>query len=215
MAYPIRHKLLTVAGSSWNGTEEWSFSVRIIPDSGGESVSQTQCDDAAATVTTFWNTTGLGMPSNYVLEQTKLAPIGTDGHYPEGEIAFVHNHSGDTGPASSVFHAPQIAYAVTLLTAVPRGRGSRGRFYLPAPSFAVSSTTGKLSSGVASGIGGIVKDWLNALNGVTGLGTVGLITKVGLFGTSHAVTAVKTGVVLDTQRRRRNHLSEDYVTTAL
>lgn len=213
MAYPIRHKLLTVFGSSWGGAEEWSYSVRIIPETSEQDVTQAQVDALATPTSTFWNDTGCGMPVNYLLEGIKLAPIATDGNYPPDEISYTHLFTADPGPASTVVHPPQIAYAVTLTTSAPRGRGSKGRFYVPAPGFAVGST-GKITTGYPPAIMAAARTWILAINSATNVGTVGVLSSLGS-GTSRVVAGLRAGVVLDTQRRRRNHLSEDYQSLAI
>lgn len=214
MAYPIRHKLLTIGGTSYSGLEEWQFGMRLIPPIGTPEVSQAQVDSLATAITTFWNTTTIFMPTTHSLTFAKLAPIGTDGRYPDGEISYEHVFTADPGPGGGPLYPPQVALCVTLLTAAPRGIGHAGRFYLPAPASA-TNTQGRTGSGIPAAINPAVRTLILAINGAADVGTVGVITKTGAFGSSRVVTAIKTGERWDTIRRRNRQEVENYQTLAI
>lgn len=216
MPYPVRHKLLTVMGTTFTAADIFSFSVRIIPPIASLGVSQAQVDAlAAATQTMFANANLAICPWNR-MTAIKLAPIGTDGHYPPGEDAFEHIYaSGIAGGAvvSNIIWPPQCSYSVGLGTAALRGRGHIGRFYLPSMAFNVSTATGKVGD-LSASAGAVIRTWLNAINATPDIGTVGVITSLGS-GTSRVVDHIRLGQVIDTQRRRRNAISETYTTVAL
>lgn len=213
MTYPIVHKLLTIGGTSYAGTEEWQFGMRIIPETVGVGPSQAQIDALATPIQTFWNTAGIFMPQTHSLTFCKLAPIGLNGKYPDGEIAYEHVYTADPGPGTTPLYPAAVALVVSLRTAAPRGRGHAGRFYLPGPASAMTSD-GRHSSGIPTAVNSAVRTLVLAINGATEVGTVAVITSLGS-GTSRAVTAIRTGQRPDIQRRRASNQAEDYQTLDL
>ena len=213
MTYPIVHKLLTIGGTSYASTEEWQFGMRIIPETVGVGPSQAQIDALATPITTFWNSASIFMPTTHSLTFAKLAPIGINGHYPDGEIAYEHVFTSDPGPGGGPIYPAAVALVVGLMTAAPRGRGHAGRFYLPGPASAMTSA-GLHSSGIPTAVNAAVRTLINAINGAADVGTVGVITSLGS-GTSRAVTAVRCGERPDIQRRRAGNQAETYQTLAL
>jgi hypothetical protein len=213
MTFPIVHKLLTIGGTSYAGTEEWQFGMRIIPENVGEGPSQAQIDALATPIQTFWNTAGIFMPVTHSLTFCKLAPIGLNGKYPDGEIAYEHVYTPDPGPATTPLYPAQVALVVSLRTAVPRGRGHAGRFYLPGPASAMTSD-GRHSSGIPTAVNAAVRTLVLAINGAASVGTVGVITSLGN-GTSRAVTAIRCGQRADVIRKRAGKQDEAYQTLDL
>lgn len=213
MTYPIVHKLLTIGGTSYAGTEEWQFGMRIIPETVGVGPSQAQIDALATPIQTFWNTAGIFMPQTHSLTFCKLAPIGLNGKYPDGEIAYEHVYTADPGPGTTPLYPAAVALVVSLRTAAPRGRGHAGRFYLPGPASAMTSD-GRHSSGIPTAVNSAVRTLVLAINSATDVGTVAVITSLGS-GTSRAVTAIRTGQRPDIQRRRASNQAEDYQTLDL
>lgn len=208
MTFPIVHKLLTIGGTSYGSTEEWQFGMRIIPETVGQGPSQAQIDALATPISTFWNTAGMFMPFTHSLTFAKLAPIGLNGKYPDGEVAYEHVFTSDPGPGTTPIYPAAVALAVSLMTAVPRGRGHAGRFYLPGPASAMTSS-GVHSTGIPAAVNAAVRTLILAINSATDVGTVGVITSLGS-GTSRVVTAVRTGERPDIIRRRSRQQPENY-----
>lgn len=216
MPFPIRHKLLTVLGTTFSGADIFSFSVRIIPDIATEEVTQAQVDALAAPTQTMFANANLAVCSWNRMTGLKLAPIGVDGNYPPGEDAVEHVYAPSIAggaAVSTIIWPPQCSYSVGLQTAADRGPGHIGRFYLPSMAFNVSTATGKVGD-LSASVGAVIRTWLLAINAATDVGTVGVIGKVGS-GSSRVVTGVRLGQVVDTQRRRRNAISESYTSVAL
>lgn len=205
MAFNDRHKLLTVFGTAFNGVETWSFGVRFATVTGIPAVSQAQVNACVTPTTTLWNTGGIFMPSSHSLTGIKLAPIGTDGKYPPGEIAYIADITPDGGPATTPQHPAQCTQVVTFLAeGQPRGRASRGRIYLPCPNAAVSSSNGTNSLGGA--LATAVAVWLSALNDVADLGQAAIMSSLGA-GITAPITQTRGDDIPDTQRRRRRQLT--------
>jgi len=213
VAFNDRHKLLTVFGTAFNGVETWSFGVRFATVTGIPAVSQAQVDACVTPTQTFWNTAGIFMPSSHSLTGIKLAPIGTDGKYPPGEIAYIADITPDPGPTNTNQHPAQCTQVVTFLAeGQPRGRASRGRIYLPCPNAAVSSGTGGNSLG--SALATAAATWLSALNDVADLGQAAIMSSLGT-GITAPITQTRGDDLPDTQRRRRRQLTSTTTTVDL
>lgn len=102
---------------------------------------------------------------------------------------------------------PQICLVTTLTTTRSRGRGSKGRFYSPAV-VATPAANGRIAPDQVLNHVGQSTALISDINGL-GLGPVSVMSSLGA-GSSLPVTGVRVGGVLDTQRRRRNQLSEEY-----
>lgn len=202
MAYTAAHQLLTVFGTSFGGVETWSFGVRFAQ--AGSTVTQALADACRAPTSTLWSTAGIFMPNSHTLTGVKLAPIGTDGKYVPGQIAYIGSITPTAGPSSSNIHPAQCTQVVTFLsTLIPRGRGSRGRIYLPCPGAAISNSTGQ--NGLASALATAVRTWLVALNAISGMGVASIMSDLGTGATS-PIGTVRADNLPDTQRRRRRQL---------
>lgn len=219
MPFPVRHKLLTVIGTAFGGTEDWSFGLRIRPTGVADvpEVTQAQVDALAPAVSTFFAAPPSLISAAYRLTAIKLAPVGVDGKYPPGEVAVEHVYPGGlpgNSPVSGNVWPAQCCMVVTLETALPRGRASKGRFYVPALSSLVDVTTGQIPD-PTTGLLNPAKTLLNAINTTVDVGKVAVMSKLGVSGTSNYVTQLSVGRVPDTQRRRRRSLNENRVRVVL
>lgn len=151
------------------------------------------------------------------LTEVKVSAIDPDGHVVvNGNGAFrqrvvqfsPEDHQGGGG---GIVHPPQVALCASLQT-VRAGRHSRGRFYLPAPVIPVTSS-GVISQANRDTVAGRLGVFLNAVNAIDD--TANAVIVAGSDGISSAVNILRLGLVLDTQRRRRNALAENYVLTAV
>lgn len=211
MTFADEHQLVTVFGTAFGGLETWSFGVRF--GGSGSTVTQALADALVAPTVTLWNDPTLFMPNSHSLTGVKVAPIGIDGKYPPGQIAYIGTIAPDTGPTSTNLHPAQVATVVTFLsTPTPRGRASRGRIYLPPAASTVNPTTGQ--NGMAASLAAAVRTWLNALNGLAVLGNASIMSELGT-GLSTPITHVRADSLYDTQRRRRRQLTSPTTTVAL
>ena len=215
MVFPVRHKLLTCHGQLFRlaGTpEQWSFGIRFEPGA-TNTVSQAQVNACDAAVRTWWLdvTNGPVVDNNHSFLYCKLAPIDTNGKYPSGEISYQSTSTALAGAASAGNGnwPGQCTVAATLISSKPgqRGRASKGRIYLPGLGTTVG-TDGRITSSTATRVSTGVRNLLVALNGVANLGTAAVFSDVGP-GERWNVFNVRTGTVVDTQRRRRRQLPEN------
>lgn len=116
-----------------------------------------------------------------------------------------------TGPAS--VGPGQVALAVGLTTALARGRGHAGRFYVPCgmgSNAMPSVATGLVSSTIIGAATTSAISLINDINTAVGPGSrVCVFSKVGQL--QVPVTGVRVGRVYDTVRSRRRSLPEQYV----
>lgn len=211
------HKLVTVFGSAY-GTETWSFGVRMVPLLGVDNpeVTQVQADALKSSVSTWWATAGCFWPSSHTLQGVKLAPIGVNGKYPPGKIAYIGDIVDTVGGTSSNLHPAQCATVMTLLSAsIGRGRGSKGRCYTPMPAIAISSV-GKMGSWPNAAAPAFAT-MLSAWNAVTDVGRAVIMSRetASLPAGSSFVGSVRVDDVPDTQRRRRRQLVPTYFTSSV
>jgi hypothetical protein len=151
------------------------------------------------------------------LSFVKIAKIETNGLYPAEFIAAEHVYANLPGGGGNATVPNQIALCVSLLTAVTRGPAHRGRFYLPMPTAAPDTTTGLIASNVAGNCVISTRTFLEALSDWPGIDTtfspnVVVMSRKSGAPKTREVTGVAVGRVLDTQRRRRRSLQENYST---
>lgn len=222
MAFDSRHKLLTVIGELWTSLaqpEQWTFGLRFDPPSGQEAVSQAQVDACDAVLRTLFVTTTSGAvlaaDNRHSYLRCKLAPIDTNGNYPSGEQAFesASVRLAGTGNAAINPWPGQCTPAVTLFSSRPGGRGlaSKGRIYLP-PIGTIIGSDGTITATTAQNLRQWTASLIGSLNDVVNLGTCAIYSGVGA-GVHFPVTGTRAGRVVDTQRRRRRQLQEQYTTT--
>jgi hypothetical protein len=208
MAYPNTHLYLTAHWTQAGATiEQGQTGLRF--DSPA-AASQALVDACAAAWSTFWTTAVAGIEQGYQLAFLRLASIAPDGNYVPDSVAYDHVFSGVVGGGGVTANRFPLAMSMasTLLTAVPRGLANRGRMYLPWYNAPLqigyvwqAADANNRSNPLAAMIG--------ALNDVLP-GPASVMSKKGLLGAKQPITAVMTGRRPDTQRRRQNHIPEQY-----
>lgn len=221
MAFP-KHLLLSFGGSMGND-EIWSNNVRLTStnDLSYEdfyAAALDQIDEIATEVKTYVSNPWSHYSSSCKLLFVKLNPIAADGRYwNTGATNAIYYTPAAPGAVGQAAPGPfQVALAVTLRTFQERGPAHSGRWYVPAGELDVDTATGAVSSGTAEQLRDSTAILLNAINDNPGIDQKGIIAAVvsGTHGVWNAVTAVQVGRVPDTQRRRRNALSENYTAPA-
>ena len=211
MTFTNQHHLLTVFGSAF-GVETWSFGVRFYQTT-FVPVTQAMADACKTPVLTWWNTTGLFMPSSHILQGVKVADIDVDGHYPPLSSAKIGDITDTQGGTSTNNHPAQCAMVATLISSIiPRGRGSKGRIYVPHPSVAISNSGGK--NGMQTAMAAAVATLLTSLNAVSGLGIASVMSNIGT-GLTSPIGSVRCDNIPDVQRRRARQLVGDRATSTV
>jgi hypothetical protein len=222
MAYPA-HYLLQYGGSL-HGTEQWSNSLRFVTDSATDIQSgqiPAALADIEADLRTFYGTS-LFHPGMKV-EFAKFNKIGPLGKYVDTEQSNTRFFTAPIVGTALNGHAPQVALVASLVTAAQRGLASKGRIFLAGLGVGpcqVEPANGQISVAQRDVYEEAVGTFLNNLNNWPGFDSnfagldLSVVSPGGLSGVGVArkVTGVRIGRVLDTQRRRRVDIDEDYGT---
>lgn len=237
MPFPAQHQYMTVIGDAYGGTERWQFGMRLTDGGVSNEVTALAIADD---VEKWWVGTGdQGMNAfspadTHRLTELKVARIGIDGTYPEGEASYSHFYLPPLvgGAARLAGASAQQTMCVTLTTALPRGYASKGRVYLPPSGRMVTGADGLITADAALEIANSVWNLITDINANAVVGNVAIFSRgrgVPSYdaennrieytfpnpGAVQNVTGVRCGRVIDTQRRRRRQLVENYATEDL
>lgn len=221
MPYPGQFVKLVLIGNLY--TDVFNTTLSIVPNALGElgmpEVNEATLDAVAAAVRN-WYVGGIAGDDPLIsvhahLTSIKLNRIGVDGRYVDPETrehvytTFTQGNAGIAAPA-------QLSAVATLRTAVPRGRASKGRMYLPPTQMCGAiDVDGRASAAAATAQAESVRALIDAVNDqYIGIGRVGVASNAGAGRFEH-VTSVSVGRVIDTMRSRRSTQPEDYQTVVL
>jgi len=196
-------------GGKLPGGEEWSCGFRML-----NTGAHNQADGPnlligiGAALAAYHARPQTQISDNAKLSFVKVNSIELDGHYTletTNEATYADIAGGGTGN-----NVPnQMAWAVSLTTGFSRGTAHRGRFYLPLP-VALPEDNGVISEAEADVLRISTQTMRTDVNAVlAGYGMAVMSRKVPTPG-HRAVTGIEVGRVLDTQRRRRRSLVENY-----
>jgi hypothetical protein len=207
MTYPRPFLRLVAIGTLYD-VEDFSFSMSLIQGPNGPSEPPDQVPAAIVSAfTAFWAAPSL-FSNKVALQTLKLNQIGTDGRYTE-PTSVQHDFSPNIFGGAGTYLPPQIAYAVSLQTAVARGRAHAGRFYLPTPGVNVTAA-GYIQPSDLLKISAPVETLLQAINAAfNDEWVLGVTSNIGA-GVEHVVTRARYGRVYDTIRNRREKFDEAY-----
>jgi hypothetical protein len=199
-------------GGKLPGGELWSCGFRMWKASGSTPASATALLGQISTAITQYH----GRPDTHIAPVAKLSFVKVNamdvlGHYQGAgttQALYADLPGGGTGGAQN---ANQVAQAVSLTTGFSRGPAHRGRFFNPAPDCLPDVTSGLAPASYAQALANSAKALLTDVNLGGGEQMVIMSRKAGAPG-HRAVTGVQVGRVLDTQRRRRGAIPEDYKT---
>jgi len=146
---------------------------------------------------------------------TKVAAIGLDGHYTADPVSVTVAGGGVAGNEPQL--PPQCSVVISLRASTSLGKGNRGRVYLPhtgipAANLPTMSTTIRdfyLAEAVTA------FSTINDIVSPDGPAQLRIMSQALPTPSNKAVVSLRCGRVIDTQRRRRNALDEDYASTVL
>lgn len=222
MAYDRESYYLT-----WGGTlflaEQWQCGLKFGP---GLGTSITEPVFNLIGLTDIWDdlvtwfqsgNSGAQIGSAAKLTWVKLAVLKTDGQY-KFEPRLYEGPAPVAPPVTTTYPA-QVAYCVSLWSGQTLGRANHGRFYVPVPSAIVGQASdGLLTAAQANQMRDAAKTMITAVAGE--IDTIDIPTMPMIMsklssapdpnapGVSKVIEEIGVGRVLDTQRRRRNHLNE-------
>lgn len=199
-------------GGKLPGGETWACGLRMRKKTGTTTVADGTSllvGVSSACVTMHQAaTTNLGTGAK--LSFVKVNAIGTDGKYLDGGGTNQGFFSDLPGAGTSAQTAPnQVAMAVTWTTGFSRGPAHKGRFYLPLFNTSLD-TNGLVPAANVTSLKGGINTFLTNLNAVNTAFEVAVFSRKAGAAGNRRVTGVSIGRALDTQRRRRRSLTEDY-----
>jgi len=221
--YANSHVKVTIIGDMFNGNEEWSTGFRIGSEdegSGNFDVPQDWVDDVRDAWETFFEDSTSGV-SNYFRTTTIKASVVLEAGNVDVDTVKTSNYTTPIyGGASGTVFPPQIALVAQLAAASPVGLGSKGRMYLPGVNFTLDAN-GYISGTNCTNVAENLRDFFDAIETATNSPGYIINASKGRPGVpftapvNKRVASVRVGSVYDTQRRRRNALTESYSSAAL
>lgn len=220
MTFDREHGVLTWGGTLPGG-ESWSNTMRM-----AETEETVGANDAAGwdmeellghystVINAYHGNAGIGIHTLCKLTYVKFNRVDVNGHYID-PTTYRADFAPVSGGLATVQYPNQITLAVTLTTAISRGKASKGRIFQPMPAYGLAAD-GMLSVGSVTNVKEQWKAFIEALSDVPGVDTSSspgacVMSKVGSTGVrTHRISGVKVGRVYDTQRRRRRNLPEAY-----
>jgi hypothetical protein len=199
-------------GGKLPGSESWSCGVRLRKKSGvvqsGEAANM--LPGLVTALTAFHSSGSTNLGTGAKLSFVKSNAISMDGHYmdPAGSNETVVADVPGGGTSQQTF-PNQVALAVTLTTGFSRGPAHKGRFYLPLPNGSIDAN-GLIPAGGAIAVSGAVDDLITAINAIDATYELAVFSRKSGAAGNRKVTGNLVGRALDTQRRRRRSLNEDY-----
>lgn len=223
MAYQNAHVKITLFGSSMAGSEEWSTGFRMGQegDGGGNfAIPAGFIDDLAAAWQTFFTAPTSGIHPGWKTDGVKAAIILPTGKTDLANVVTKPYATPISGGQNASILPPQIALVAQLAAASPIGLGSKGRMYLPGVSFGLNPN-GQIGATDCQAIANNLRTFLDACESSANSPGYVINASQGRPGVPFTapvhkrVTSVRVGSVYDTQRRRRNGLSETYYSAPL
>jgi hypothetical protein len=208
MTYSAPFLRLVASGTLYTD-EGWSWSLSFMRNFAPEAVApETVPAGVISAISTAHAAAGM-ISNTCKLDTIKLNEIDVNGRYVDQGNTVVHYITSPIAGNATTKPAPQTAYAVTVRTALQRGRAHAGRFYLPAPGF-VLGTDGRVSVANAIEAVGVLTTMVNSIHtALAGDWRLAVVSNVGT-GAVQVATHLSGGRVIDTIRSRRTSLDEDY-----
>jgi hypothetical protein len=215
---------------AWGGTyateptETWSNSLRLISPAVDDPFASFDYDgslvDAKADITALMADAGSGYSTLTRMTWVKLNEIGPDGRYVDQTDTHALYFPGSTVSGFSTNWAPlNVAGVVTMLTDRERGPASRGRVFVPSPTWTMGTGTFRYSNASLTSAVAAWSTFIQAIGNWPGADgpedlRPAVVSDRGVAGTFAYINAVQIGNVPDTQRRRREQLVEVRTTSS-
>lgn len=207
-----------MVGQAYGGAEEWTTGFYVGHEDADAGVpTQADADYIKARWQTLFTHGNMGIGNTHTTTHIKVSEINPDGTTVLANTVFANYTSPIAGAETSIKPIPQVALVVTLKSSIPRGLGSKGRMYFPGICKQVTSN-GKISNTDINNMSGLLQTFFNGVNTDLGIrGKIILASKGSSAGAgfNKNVNAIRVGDVYDTQRRRRNGLTESYVASTI
>lgn len=223
MAFPTNYVKMTWGGTLAAGQDIWSCGLYLDAGLGIiDPIDEAQwaaigelLPTYAAAVRQLHTDSDTRIPSGARLEWLKLAYLDVDGSYKAEAQEYIY--PSPVGGGGGTAYIPQVACVVTLVSEKYKDPGKYNRFYLPAAN---TSTAGvyKMTAAETAGVAASAAAFIEALeqvysgetDGVSWAGSISPVVASKSYNQIMPVVSLRVGDVLDTQRRRRNKVYENY-----
>lgn len=219
---------VTITGDCFDGAEIWSTGFWMGQEGGDAGDPAGSAQDIAGWWNAHFTTTAAITSNKYRTIQVKVSQHkASDGKVDLSKVDFYDLNPVTTGNSAGSKMPPQITLAATLTSELQRGTGSKGRMYLPGINTVVGDDA-KITVTAQNSLVTSLKTMFDNINSDPDIPDRVILvsrgTKVTDAGTgdihyinplNRNVTGLRVGDVYDTQRRRRNDLTEVYVTAVL
>lgn len=185
-----------VSAASW---ERYGGSV------GAGSWSYEHQDQVATALLNFATAVKAAQHASFRWQEIRLAAFGNDDKVINGATVY-QLKTAVSGSGATFAGGPERAIAVSWRTG-GRGSRNRGRTYVPAPCYGITTGTGLIGSTNMNTIGNAAKALHTAVDAIPGLAHV-VVSRV--WKTYSDITSVEIGDEFDTQSRRRRERPESY-----
>jgi len=197
-------------GGKLPGNEQWSCGFRLRKKSAGVIDSGAGLLVGISSALATYH----GSPSTHLafaasMSYVKVNAVGVDGKYlgaGTNQALFPDTPGGVGGNPP---FPNQVTLAVSLTTGFSRGPAHRGRFYLPLPA-QILQTTGTITPTAAALVSEATDTLITSVNAVNADYEMAVFSRKSGAAGNRKITGNLVGVVLDTQRRRRRSLAENY-----
>lgn len=221
MVYAHKVNRVTISGTMYNAAEEWSTGF-FLGSENADAVEPTQAaaDAVLGAWTTFFSAATSYISNYYLTTQVKIAHLGTDGKLLDDLVVYAYPGTALAGGVSTNHMPTQCSLVASLRSDRPRGLASKGRMYLPGIAIGMQNN-GKILSTARDTIATNLQTCFNTIRGHMDIQDTPILAAKGtgafpnLTAQNDFIESIKVGDVIDTQRRRRNGLTEAYVTKVL
>lgn len=215
MGFPHKVVKVTLSGTMFGGQEIWSTGFHMgFEGQDAPAITETGASDISAAWETFFKATTSEISNKYTFNLCKLSMLATDGKAVPDSAVYYSPPTAVTGGSNSSAMPPQVALVATLANSLPRGLATKGRMFLPGVNSVVDAT-GHLSAITCGNIATNLQTFFGAIMNDADTPGRAVLASTGNAlqlrpGAIRNVTQIRVGNVYDTQRRRRNAMTEAY-----
>lgn len=215
MALPHRVAKVTLSGTCFGGQEIWSTGFHLgWENQDATDITPTGVADIGNAWATFFQDLNVQISGFYEFTECKVAMLNNDGKTIPDSAQYFSPAALVKGGGGNQAQAPQVSLVATLANSLPRGLATKGRMFLPGVAPGVDAT-GHLNTYQVEQIADKLKVFFDTVYNDADLPGNPVLASVGrgplnMDGAIRNISQIRVGNVYDTQRRRRNALSEAY-----